>query len=96
MPRVLKWKRRPVLSFSTAPTITGISVTRGRVGTSVNVTITGTNFRNCPTGTPPTVTFGGVAATNVVVIDQFTITCTTPVGTVAGIVDVVVTVGCCG
>ena len=50
------------------------------------VTITGTNF-----ATGATVTFGGAAATNVVVVNSTTITAITPVGS-AGAVTVTVTV----
>lgn len=86
-------RRRP--GAITAPQVGSLSVTQTRVGVAVSVTITGENFRNCPLGTPPQVTFGGVAATDVVVVDQHTITCTCPAGTAPGVVDVVVTVGCC-
>ena len=50
------------------------------------VTITGTNF-----AAGATVTFGGAAATNVVVVNSTTITATTPAGS-AGAVTVTVTV----
>jgi PKD repeat protein len=64
------------------------------------VTITGTNFSPAAITAPPqngtaqvlavtTVTFGGVAATSVVVVSSTSITCTTPAGT--GLVNVVVT-----
>jgi len=56
-------------------------------GTSV--TITGSGFSVASAGTP-TVTFGGVAATSIVVVSNTSITCDTPAGT-AGDVDVVVT-----
>ena len=49
------------------------------------VTITGTNF-----AAGATVTFGGTAATNVVVVNSTTITATTPAGS-AGAVTVTVT-----
>ena len=51
------------------------------------MTITGTNF-----AAGATVTFGGAAATNVVVVNSTTITATTPAGS-AGAVTVTVTVG---
>ena len=51
------------------------------------MTITGTNF-----AAGATVTFGGTAATNVVVVNSTTITATTPAGS-AGAVTVTVTVG---
>ena len=50
------------------------------------MTITGTNF-----AAGATVTFGGTAATNVVVVNSTTITATTPAGS-AGAVTVTVTV----
>lgn len=82
-------------SFSTAPQITSLSVARARIGATAAVTITGSNFRYCAKGDPPTVKFGNLFATNVVVVDQFTITCTSPIAVDPGTVDVTVTVGCC-
>ena len=71
------------------PTVTSVSPNTGSTAGGTSVTITGTNF--APT---VTVTFGGVAATNVVVVSATTITARTPPGA-AGPVDVVVTnVGC--
>ncbi len=51
------------------------------------MTITGTNF-----AAGATVTFGGAAATNVVVVNSTTITATTPAGS-TGAVTVTVTLG---
>ncbi|MGB6686415.1 MAG: IPT/TIG domain-containing protein, partial [Terracidiphilus sp.] len=56
-------------------------------GGGTAVTITGTNF-----AAGATVTFGGTAASNVVVVNSTTITATTPAGS-AGAVTVTVTVG---
>jgi len=59
------------------------------VGGGSKVTITGSGFT---TALPTTVTFGGVAATNVQVVDAVTLTATAPPHA-AGTVDVVVNVG---
>ena len=67
-----------------APTVTSVTPNTGSTAGATPVTITGTNFFN-----PSTVTFGGVAATNVVVVNTTTITATTPAHA-AGAVDVVV------
>ncbi len=68
------------------PTVSSVSQNTGPVAGGTAVTITGTNF-----ATGATVTFGGTAATNVVVVNSTTITATTPAGT-AGAVTVTVTV----
>jgi IPT/TIG domain len=67
-----------------APTVTGVSPNTGPTAGGTAVTVTGTNFF-----APMTVTFGGVAATNVVVVNGTTLTATTPAHA-AGAVDVVV------
>jgi hypothetical protein len=67
------------------PTVTAVSPGMGRLAAGTAVTITGTNFT-----APATVSFGGAAATKVVVISTTTITATAPAGT-AGTVDVTVT-----
>ena len=55
------------------PTVSDVSPDHGPLAGGTSVTITGTNFQiGC------TVTFGGVAAIDVVVADPQTITCTTP------------------
>lgn len=101
MPRITSWKGprkfgpSSTQSFSTFPQIFSVTPNRGRVGVSVSVTIRGANFRNCAMGTPPQVKFGGLSATNVVVVDAGTITCDTPIATSSGLVDLTVTVGCC-
>ena len=68
-----------------APTVTGVSPSGGLPAGGTSVTITGTNFTGA-TG----VTFGGTAATNVVVVSATSITAKTPAKT-AGAVSVVVT-----
>jgi formylglycine-generating enzyme required for sulfatase activity/CxxC motif-containing protein (DUF1111 family)/subtilisin-like proprotein convertase family protein len=68
-----------------APAITSLSPASGSTDGGTLITITGTNL----TGTS-SVTIGGVAATNLVVVSTSTITATTPAGT-AGAKNVVVT-----
>ena len=67
--------------------ITSVSPNTGSTSGGTNVTIKGSAFQNAAT-----VTFGGVAATNVNVVDSSTIVATTPLGpaTEQLIVDVVV------
>ena len=67
------------------PTPTAISPTSGTTSGGTPVTISGTNFVS-----GATVTFGGTAATSVVVVSSTTITATTPAHA-AGVVNVVVT-----
>lgn len=64
--------------------MTKVSPAAGPTGGGTAVTITGTNFT-----APATVFFGGVQATNVVVVNRRHITATSPAGT--DIVDVTVT-----
>jgi hypothetical protein len=66
-------------------TVTGVSPNTGPPAGGTAVTITATNFTS-----PATATFGGVAATNVIVVNSTTITARTPAHAV-GPVDVVVT-----
>jgi plastocyanin len=70
-------------------TITSISPTVGGTGGGTVVTISGTGFT---TGVQSSVTFGGVPAGNVTVVDAVTLQATTPAHAV-GTVDVVVTFG---
>ena len=70
---------------STVPFVTSVSPTSGPVGGGTAVTISGMDF-----AAGATVAFGGVAATNVVVVNSTTITATTPAGS-AGPVTVTVT-----
>ncbi len=68
-----------------APTVTGVNPASGPTTGGTSVTVSGTGF-----AAGATVTFGGTAATNVVVTNSSTITATTPAHA-AGTVDVVVT-----
>jgi IPT/TIG domain len=70
---------------SSAPTVTGVSPNSGPAKGGTQVTITGTNFAS-----GATVTFGGTAATNVVVASSTSITATAPAHA-AGAVTVTVT-----
>jgi hypothetical protein len=72
-------------SAPAAPTVTAVSPNSGTTAGGTGVTISGTNL-----GGATTVTFGGTAATNVVVVNATTITATTPAHA-AGAVDLVVT-----
>lgn len=69
-----------------APTLTALSPTSTPVNTSPTVTITGTDFTM-----GSTVTFGGVAATNVVVTGPTSMTVTAPASAIGQVVDVRVT-----
>ena len=73
-------------TYVVPPTVTGVSPNSGTTAGGTAVTITGTNF-----ATGATVTFGGTAATSVVVVNSTTITATTPAHA-AGAVTVAVTV----
>src|SRR5262249_57861434 len=68
-----------------APTVTGVSPNSGSTAGGTAVTISGTNFV-----TGATVSIGGVAATNVNVVNSGSITATTPAHA-AGLVTVAVT-----
>ena len=67
------------------PTVSSVSPNNGPAAGGTAVTITGANF-----AAGATVTFGGAAAINVVVVNSTTITATTPAGS-AGAVAVTVT-----
>ncbi|MHB8647581.1 MAG: protease pro-enzyme activation domain-containing protein, partial [Thermomicrobiales bacterium] len=73
--------------LNSLPHITGTNPTIGPVTGGATVTFTGTNFQN---GT--TVSFGGVPATNVQVVDSTTITAVTPAHA-AGAADVEIVTG---
>ena len=73
--------------FNNAPDITSIDPTNGPAVGGTAVTIYGSDFT---TSADTDVDFGGAAASDVVVVDQSTITCTTPAHA-AGAVDVEVT-----
>ncbi|MCU1430097.1 MAG: hypothetical protein JWL83_4097 [Actinomycetia bacterium] len=68
------------------PTVTGVNPVTGPISGKA-VTLTGTNFQS---GGVATVTFDGLAATSVVVVDDTTITCVAPANTV-GTANIVVT-----
>ena len=72
-------------TFVAPPAVTTVSPTSGPSAGGTAVTLTGTDFT-----TGATVTFGGVAATNVIVVSATSITLTTPAHS-AGAVTVVVT-----
>ena len=73
-------------TYVVVPTVTSVSPNNGPAAGGTAVTITGTNF-----AAGATVTFGGTAATNVVVVSGTQITATTPAHA-AGAVTVTVTV----
>ena len=72
-------------TYVVAPTVSGVAPSSGPVAGGTAVTITGTNF-----AAGATVTFGGTAATSVVVVSSTTVTATTPAHA-AGAVAVAVT-----
>lgn len=76
-----------LLSTLPAPTVVSVTPNSGTTVGGTPVTIAGTNF-----APGATVTFGGIPATNVVVVNSAEITCNTPAD-VAGPVTVQVTVG---
>lgn len=76
---------RLVMAASATPAVTAVNPSSGPVEGGTSVTITGTNFTGASS-----VTIGGVAATDVTVVNSTTITAITPAGT-AGAKDVVVT-----
>jgi hypothetical protein len=73
-------------TYLAPPAVSSVAPNNGPVAGGTAVTITGTNF-----AAGATVTIGGPAATNVVVVNSTTITATTPAGN-AGLVAVTVTV----
>ncbi|MBI5359860.1 MAG: IPT/TIG domain-containing protein [Planctomycetes bacterium] len=75
-------------TVSTPITVVSVSPNQGPSTGGTNVTVTGTNFIDNPA---TTVTFGGVLATNIIVVNALTITCTAPSGA-AGNATVTVTV----
>ena len=78
----------PNVNSFAPPTVASVAPAGGGAGTLV--TITGTNFRTVGGGT--TVTFNGVQATDVTVLDTMTLTCRTPVNVTTGPI-VVTTLG---
>lgn len=75
-------------TYSTNPRFDSISPSSDRLAGGASVTITGIGFRNAADGTAPSVRFGGVAATSVVVVSTTSITCIVPAAAAAGPVDV--------
>ncbi len=73
-----------IYTYALAPTVTSVAPAGGPVAGGTAVTITGTNLTGATS-----VTFGGAAATSVVVINATTITAVTPAHA-AGLVDVTV------
>jgi hypothetical protein len=71
------------------PTVSAISVMAGPQSGGTAITITGTNFA---LSSPVSVTFGGIPASSVVMVNGTTITCVTPAFTGFGPMRVVVTV----
>ena len=72
-------------TYLVAPTLTSVAPATGPATGGTNVTLTGTSFIGASS-----VTFGGSAAMNVTVVNNTTITCTTPAHA-AGTVSVIVT-----
>ena len=75
-----------------APTLTGLTPASGVVSGGTPVTLTGTNLTAPGAGTT-TITFGGLPATGVVVVNDTTATCASPAGTLGALVDVVLSNG---
>jgi hypothetical protein len=74
--------------YNPAPTLGSILPVQGPAQGGTTVTLTGSGFALGQPG-PNSVTFGGTPATNVVAVDDRTLTCVTPPGTVGARVDVV-------
>ena len=74
------------------PVVTFVDPNAGRVAGGLAVTITGSQFRLNGDGTAPVVRFGATPATSVVIVDDTTITCLTPLVASPGLVDVSVTI----
>ena len=75
-------------TYIAPPNITGITPLIGSTTGGTSITITGTNFTGATS-----VTFGGIAATSLSIVDSTTITCITPARATAGAVGVIVTTG---
>lgn len=86
-------RTRPFYGIDTVPRVDSVNPNTGRASGGLAVTITGRNFRVTGNGVQPTVTFNGLPATSVVVVDRQTITCVTPAQTESLSADVVVAVG---
>lgn len=79
------WTDTDASTDANQPTFTSVTASSGTTAGGTNVTIVGTHLLGT-TG----VTFGGVAATNVHVVDATHVTCTTPAHA-SGAVSVVIT-----
>jgi len=75
-------------SYILPPTVSSVAPNSGSAAGGTPVTITGTNF-----ATGATVTFGGTGATNVAVVNNTTITATTPAGTIGAVTITVTNLG---
>ncbi|HEX6882807.1 MAG TPA: IPT/TIG domain-containing protein [Planctomycetota bacterium] len=75
--------------YHALPAVTAVSPARGSAQGGTRVTLSGSGFVVDAAG-PSTVTFGGLAATSIVVVSDTSLTCTTPPGTLNAVVDVVV------
>lgn len=84
----LFWAMVAAQNPPTGITVTGVNPNTGDMAGGTAVTISGTNFSSAGT---TTVSFGGVAATNVAVASATQITCTTPAAAAAGVVALAVT-----
>lgn len=82
--------RPQTLGQTTKPVVSSITPNSGRVAGGAAITITGKHLDG---STLPVVTLGSTPATNVVVVNDTTITCNVGVATDAGLVDVNVTIG---
>ncbi|HGY90042.1 MAG TPA: matrixin family metalloprotease [Planctomycetes bacterium] len=67
------------------PSVTQVNPPFAQISSGTRITLTGTNLAG---GDPQTVTFGGIAATDVTVLDDGRIECNLPVGVATGYVDV--------
>jgi len=88
-----RFRRAAGAADDTTPVVHALDVISGFTSGGDAVTITGLNFRSSTSGAPPVVMFGSVAATSVVVVDQFTLTCVTPAYGTVGVVTITVTCG---
>ncbi len=79
-------------ALAAAPTVTSVSPLVGPLAGGTTVTISGSGFTNVTPGVPcPAVKFGGVSAASCNVVNDTTISATTPAGVSAGPVQVTVT-----
>jgi IPT/TIG domain-containing protein/FG-GAP repeat protein/VCBS repeat protein len=75
--------------YHTAPTVTSASPASGASNSQLRVTLTGVGFLNDGAGTP-SVSFGGLPATSISVVNDTSLRCNAPTGTPGTTVDVVV------